>query len=177
MTTSIQDILKNLNLESLGQNLASTQTFAQELVANDDCSLDFENYEEYILDLLALMQDDVRSRNRLVRNLMRIKNLIRLELPLKIRPTVFRQINSLSGMVMMVHTRDQEIYNHCHQILTMIKTYIDEEEQTCNALNEIEWEELQKTFYLLTDWEDFLKAEVFTTTTPNAMPELRLIRE
>lgn len=177
MTTSIQDILKNMNLDSLGQNLASTATFSTELVANDDCALDYENYEDYILDLLGLMQDDVRSRHRLLRNLSRISNLIRLEMPIKVRPTVFRQINSLAGTLMMVYTRDREVFESCQQVMTLVKSHIDAEEQVLDELNEIEWEELQKSVYLLTDWEDFLNATPVKRTSEIECPVMRLIEE
>lgn len=138
-------------INQIGQNLA---TVVYKRSAANDGELNYQNYEEMILegisDVYAALKDPYQMRQRL----RYMNQLIRLHVPLEIRTNLFRQLNSLTGTLMTTYVEDREIFNLCFNMITTFKNHIDAKEQDDQRLNEMEWEELEKSVYLLCDWED-----------------------
>lgn len=169
MSTSIQEIIENLDLNS---NLASLQTIHVP-AANDQKVVRYEEYEEHVQDTMGQIIADVRSRHHTQKKLRHMANLFQIEVPLESRPALFRQLNSLMSTLMTAYIEDKGVYESCFQAATAFKNQLDQQEQADDTFAEIEWEELQKSVYLLTDWEDHFR---FQQNTDDARPELKLIR-
>lgn len=149
-------------INQIGQNL-STVCFTKP--AANDGALNTQNYEEMILegisDIYSALKDPYQIRQRL----RYMNQLIQLHVPLDIRPNLFRQLNSVTGTLMTAYLTDNEIYDLCFKIMTTFKAHIDNQEQRDARLNEMEWEELEKSVYLLCDWEDQVNLGVTSAVT------------
>lgn len=71
-----------------------------------------------------------------------------------LRLSFFKKLNVVMFELMKVHGRDEKIFQLFFDLMTSFKDMIDREPQEDEDLAEEEWQELEKSVYLLCDWED-----------------------
>jgi len=138
-------------IKNIARNLGDLPTYSN---AANDRVVNFEDYEDHILDLISSIYEDVHNISQVLRSLAKMRNLFHLEIPLSLRPALFRQLNSLTGTLMASYVRDENMYQCCFETLTLFKMQIDAKPQTDEDLSALEYDELEKSVYLLCDWED-----------------------
>ena len=128
----------------LGQNLAShssTQSIEK---------------DEVLFLVLDRILDGLAERNIPQSEAMTLQKWMSSPLPLSLRPKIFEKINHILGGAMAQVITDGRFYHHIHSIVTLIKMQIDSNPQENQEMAEWEWRELEKSIYLLTDWEDMI---------------------
>ena len=141
------------NVDALQGNIASISTvFTQQRKKE----LSYENYEDYVFELLAGIHRYHENRHRVLVSLTQLKNLFSIDIPKAFRPYLFTQVNSLFGLLRLNYKDDLDIYQNSFAALTAFKGRIDQSPQTDADLDRVEWEELEKSVYLLTDWEEMI---------------------
>jgi hypothetical protein len=86
--------------------------------------------------------------------LVQMKNLLHFDIPLASRPLILEECNKILGALFLQYPSDLKVYNEAHAVMTLLNKQIDKKHQTSEDLSDQEWEELQKTVYLLCDWHD-----------------------
>lgn len=71
-----------------------------------------------------------------------------------LRLDFFKKLNGVMSELMKEHGRDEKIFRLFFDLMTLFKDMIDREPQEDEDLAEDEWLELEKSVYLLCDWED-----------------------
>lgn len=89
-----------------------------------------------------------------LRQLQRLHKLMFENIDIKIRPFVFKNLNFILGGFFANQENNLGLYELCFAIITCLKNQIDREAQTNEDHSEMEWEELSKSVYLLSDWHD-----------------------
>jgi len=148
------------NFNKLGVNLASS--FTDSTAANDsstphDRVLNYSEYDEHVLDVLARIYQEINQPGQVMKYVAQLKNLFHIDIPLSFRPSLFRQLNSLLGTLMTVYVNDDKMYQSCFELMTIFKYQIDRFQQSDHELSELEWNELEKSIYLMCDWEDMIQ--------------------
>ncbi|EKD51712.1 MAG: hypothetical protein ACD_62C00197G0003 [uncultured bacterium] len=99
--------------------------------------------------------------------LVQINHLLHFGLPLSARPDVLKELNKILGALFYQYRTDHSLFKQAHEVMTLVNKQIDRKPQKDSHLAELEWEELQKTVYLLCDWEDIIKSSSARTLQTN----------
>lgn len=116
-------------------------------------------YSDYVTRLMTVIEHATHARNHkdlLMHHLMDFETLIRFEIPMSLRPELFRKLNNLLSHMSLTVTDDHKLCLVFLNLVNIIKSQIDAKEQVLNTSNEAEWEELQRSVFLLTEWENTL---------------------
>jgi hypothetical protein len=87
-------------------------------------------------------------------HLMRMQQILTRKIEWHLRPSVFRELNCVLKALHSLYLNDTQIYTALFAITTMLKDQIDAYPQDDAELSVKEWEELERSVYLLCDWED-----------------------
>lgn len=151
----MKDNKPNSNVISIHKNISSQKTYG----ANQPKIVDYESYEESVMDILACVNDEKDNPQSVMSGVTTLKNLFLIDVPQTFRPSLFRQLNSLVSSLMISYSTHREVYDRVFAMMTAFKNQIDQASQQNEDLAEIEWEEMQKVVYLLTDWEDAVNSD------------------
>lgn len=119
------------------------------------------DYNDYVARLVTVIEHATHARGHkdlLMHHLMDFETLIRFEIPMNLRPELFRKLNNLLSHMSLTVSDDHKMWLVFLNLVNMIKSQIDAKEQVLNTSNEAEWEELQRSVFLLTEWENTLQA-------------------
>lgn len=108
--------------------------------------------------------DLISERQNIQKHLEKLSKLSYFDVTLKKRPQIYKQLNFLLGALIIYHATDGFALNIMQGVITRIKNQIDDQPQNHEHLADSEWQELEKSVYLLTDWED----QILGTTQPQA---------
>lgn len=142
--------METLKLENLSKINTSYGTITRE--AKNDIHMD--DYAVRLMSLIeaaTLYRDD---KDKLLEKLVSFEKLIHFDIPLETRPYLFNKLNDLLSHVFLTVQEDKELCAVFLNLITMVKTQIDQQEQFCSEKNETEWEELQRSIFLLGEWEE-----------------------
>ncbi len=117
------------------------------------------DYTDYVARLVTVIEHATHARNHkdlLLHHLMDFETLIRFDIPMNLRPELFRKLNNLLSHMSLTLTDDHKLCLVFLNLVNIIKSQIDAKEQIHNTSNEAEWEELQRSVFLLTEWENTL---------------------
>ncbi|MBU0504375.1 hypothetical protein KJ708_00135 [bacterium] len=89
--------------------------------------------------------------------LLQIKHMLNFDVPLMARPTILQELNKILGALFYQYPYDCSLYKEAHGAMTLLNRQIDKHPQKVATTADQEWDELQKTVYLLSDWEDLIK--------------------
>jgi hypothetical protein len=73
------------------------------------------------------------------------------------RLRVFVRLNEMLGSLMTEFTADEALYDAVFAVMNAFKTHLDNRPALCEDQQEQEFEELEKSIYMLCDWEDLSK--------------------
>ena len=96
---------------------------------------------------------NISDKAQIAENIQSFAQLIHFEIPMQDRPMLFAKLNDLMSNLMMSFSDDKDIYNLAFFVTTLFKNQIDKAEQASNEMNNLEWAELEKSIYLMSDWE------------------------
>lgn len=144
------------NLAFITQSSLSVNTN----LASNTISPESDNViSDRILQLIQKIFDTFENQTQVAENLAAINKYLALELPLDDRPHIFKHLNYLLGAFFANRVLDKNLYHLCFEMMSALKIQIDKQEQDNAVLSEIEWEELEKSVYLLSDWKDQIHFE------------------
>jgi hypothetical protein len=144
---------KEINIIDLKTNIATQTTYSP----TQNREIDYERFEDSVNDIIARIFEEQENAYFVLNDLKTLTNLFLIDVPKDSRPTIFRQLNSLIGSLMVSHKQNVEIYQAVFNMMTAFKDQVENHPQQDEELAEMEWTELQKVVYLLTDWEDGLE--------------------
>lgn len=133
----------------------------------DTRCLKASDHEKIIFELMECMQEKIDKRNLVLNFINKEKQLLYFDLPQENRVMLFQRLNLLTQNLMIQYIQDKEIFSNCFEMITLLKNQIDRNPQQDLNKMENEWEELEKSVYLLCDWEDHAKAAAETQTQAN----------
>jgi hypothetical protein len=110
--------------------------------------------ESDLLELVNEAFENFSHVSALTAVLKKMKQVLIQPLSLEARPEVFEKLNLLVGAFFANDVNDAELYHLTFDIVSLVKAQIDSESQADDDLAEQEWEELEKSVYLLSDWQD-----------------------
>ncbi len=116
-------------------------------------------YADYAEKLHNVMANAIEARNHkdlLLHHLSAFETLVRFEIPLPARPELFRKLNNLLSHMSLTFADDHKLCLVFLNLIGLVKAQIDAKEHTTADGSETEWEELQRSVFLLSNWEDFL---------------------
>ncbi|MBF0107071.1 MAG: hypothetical protein HQM16_17310 [Deltaproteobacteria bacterium] len=116
--------------------------------------VDYNQYETRVLDIISHVRDNPAHRHLVMKDFSILKNLFTLDVPLSVRPDLFKELNQLISNYMITHRRDRRMFQVCYDMMTAFKNQIDLKPQTDEAQGELEWQELTCLAYMLSDWDD-----------------------
>ena len=114
-------------------------------------------YSDYVGRLMVVIENATEARNHkdlLMHHLRNFETLIRFDVPLNVRPKLFNKLNNLLSHMSLTHTDDNNLCLVFLNLITILRNQIDTKEQVHLEFNEKEWEELQRSVFLITNWED-----------------------
>lgn len=106
----------------------------------------------------ALILADPSFRAGVLIHLKRMQQILTRQIEWHLRPGVFRELNRVLKMLHPLYRNDTQIYTALFAITTTLKDQIDTYPQDDAELSVKEWEELERSVYLLCDWEDGIGA-------------------
>lgn len=115
------------------------------------------NFADYIPKLTQEIENAISARDHkdlLLHHLVSFETLIRFDVPLPVRPQLFQKLNNLLSHMSLTHTQDKSLFSVFLNLITILKNQIDAKEQNQIDSNEQEWEELQRSVFLITEWEN-----------------------
>ncbi len=148
-----QDILASIGL--VGANISSINTLQARRLQNDVSLADFG---AHVFNLIEEVHLSIHEESKVERLTNQIINVVSLEAPLEFRPQLFERLNQLVSVLMSRYFTSQPIFNLAFKLMTVFKTHIDTAPQTTEELEDKEFHELEKSVFMLTDWEDQIKA-------------------
>lgn len=80
-----------------------------------------------------------------------------------LRLGLFKKLNAVMSELMKIHDHDEKIFRLFFDLMTSFKNMIDREPHEDEDLAEEEWQELEKSVYLLCDWEDGVSGQNIIT--------------
>ena len=116
----------------------------------------FHGTGKRVLETLGRCFDSLERGESVLPGLKTIQQTLQTGLELDTRPEIYCRLNYLMGAFLSSQERDQELYSIVFEIITEIKRQIEQNPQGNFSLQEKEWGELEKSVYLLSDWEDFV---------------------
>lgn len=138
------------NVIFLTTNIATQTTYSP----TQNREVDYERYEDSVNDIIARIFEEQENMYFVLSDLKTLTNLFLIDVPKDSRPNIFRQLNSLIGSLMVSHKQNAEVHQAVFTMMTAFKDQVENHPQKDEELAEMEWDELQKLVYLLTDWED-----------------------
>lgn len=115
------------------------------------------DYSDYVSRLMTVIENATEARHHkdlLMHYLTEFETLIRFDVPLNVRPDLFRKLNNLLSHMSLTHTDDNTLCMVFLNLITILRNQINSKEQSKSETNEQEWEELQRSVFLITNWED-----------------------
>ena len=109
------------------------------------------------MNLCNEIVDSLLEQRNVFPLLVQIKHLLHFDIPLSARPSILKELNKILGALFYQYPSDQSLFNQAQETMTLLNAQIDKKSQTDSQMEELEWDELQKTIYLLSDWEDQIK--------------------
>jgi hypothetical protein len=116
--------------------------------------MDIASYRSNLLMGIEKVQM-ANDRDTLIESLKKFSNLCQLGIPMSMRPCIFQQLIMNGSDLMVRYLKDKEVFNAYFTLLNTLKAQLDSKPQRSPELQDIEWQELQKLIYILSDWEDF----------------------
>ena len=141
-----------------GMNDSNLNTSYETLARPNRLQVD---YSDYVTRLVTVIEHATHARahkDLLMHHLMDFETLIRFEIPMNLRPELFRKLNNLLSHMSLTVSDDHKLCLVFLNLVNIIKSQIDAKEQVQSTSNEAEWEELQRSVFLLTEWENSLQA-------------------
>ncbi|MCP5463901.1 MAG: hypothetical protein H7A33_02640 [Deltaproteobacteria bacterium] len=138
---------------------ASATKATKNLAHQSVITLDDEDHSGLILNLLEDAIEKMSQYKDVSVQLNQVKTLLHFDLPVEARIEILEKMNIVLGAACLQQIANRSSFNLCHSIMTLINFQIDKENQYDLDDEEKEWEELEKSIYLLCYWEDELDNE------------------
>lgn len=108
----------------------------------------------------ALILADPSFRAGVLIRLKRMQQILTRKIEWHLRPSIFGELNRVLKTLHPIYHDDTQVYAGLFVLTTALKDQIDAYPQDDAELSLKEWEELERSVYLLCDWEDGIGAQI-----------------
>lgn len=138
-----------LNLEN-----PSSMNTSYETLNRKSQGVSFAEYTNKLMNLIQLATDNRDHPEALLDTLVSFEQWLHFDIPMEIRPVLFQKTNNLLSHMFLTTGEDKNLRQVFLNLITLLKNQIDKQEQTSFEANEQEWDELQRSVFLLGEWDD-----------------------
>ncbi|HLD44242.1 MAG TPA: hypothetical protein VJC18_02305 [bacterium] len=118
-------------------------------------SLGHRDYHQ-LEELEALVQAD--DEMGILSRLRSLKEQLRDGMATELRPVLLKEFNQYMSHALQHHPKSQRIFQNSLEVILTIKKDIDDSPQTNGYISQLEWVELERSVYCLSEWEDGMKS-------------------